>query len=114
MGYRLHVAKKYDVVLGDHEAFNWKILEFHDLLSALDVDYTGEENDMEFEVDREQWEGAITTLQNIDKVEDANKRKQIEICVKDMAEDCFSIVNNMKILLEEADPRLSVLHLQFV
>ena len=41
MGYRLHVAKKYVVEYADTEAFNWKIFEFHNLLSACGAQYTG-------------------------------------------------------------------------
>ena len=50
MGHRLHVAKTYTVEYALPDNFNHEVTEFHDLLKSLDVDYTGESWDDDFEV----------------------------------------------------------------
>lgn len=114
MGYRLHVAKKYEVELGDHEAFNWKIVEFHELLSALGVNYSGEVDEYSFEVDKEQWKNAIEKLNNINSIENKEEKEHLVLCIQNMEEDAVSIANHMQQLLREADSRSGFLHLFFV
>ena len=75
MGYRLNVAKKYVIEYADIEAFNWKILEFHALLSACGAQYTGEENDLSFEVMKEDWEMMIDKISSLDSLEDEEEKK---------------------------------------
>ena len=55
MGYRLHVAKKYVVEYTTSASFSYEVEAFHDLLSSLDVSYTGESWDDQFEVTKEDW-----------------------------------------------------------
>ena len=50
MGHRLHVAKKYEVEYATSASFNYEVEAFHDLLSSLDVSYTGESWDDQFDV----------------------------------------------------------------
>jgi len=50
MGYRLHVARVYKVEYALGDAFSHKSEEFHNLLSTLKVEYTGDEYDSDFEV----------------------------------------------------------------
>lgn len=64
MGYKLHCATKYDVKYS-HGDFNHKSEEFHELLDALKVDYSGEQYDSEFEVFRKDWQEAIDKLKNL-------------------------------------------------
>ena len=49
MGNRLHVAKVYTAEYALPDNFNHEVTEFHDLLTSLDVAYTGESWDDDFE-----------------------------------------------------------------
>lgn len=53
MGHRLHVAKKYEIEYSSSFGFNNKVVEFHNLLTALDISYNGESWDDDVEVNRE-------------------------------------------------------------
>ena len=65
MGFRLHVARTYRVEYGSTEAFNYAVEEFHTLLSALDIPFSGDEYDDEFEIDKEDWFKGIGKLKNL-------------------------------------------------
>ena len=56
MGHRLHVAKTYTVEYALPDNFNHEVTEFHDLLNSLDVSYTGESWDDDFDVYKEDWQ----------------------------------------------------------
>ena len=65
MGFRLHVARVHKVEYGSTEAFNYAVEEFHTLLSALSVPFSGDEYDDEFEIAKEDWCNAIGKLRNL-------------------------------------------------
>ncbi len=81
MGYRLHVAKVYRVEYALGDAFNHKCEEFHDLLSALGAEYTGESWDSDFEVSKDDWCKAIDKLKNLDNLEDPDEKAEITECI---------------------------------
>lgn len=53
MGQKLHVAKKYEIEYSSSFGFNNKVVEFHNLLTALGISYNGESWDDDVEVNRE-------------------------------------------------------------
>lgn len=81
MGNRLYVAKTYQVEFGYGMGFNHMVSEFHDLLDALNVSYSGETWDERFDVEKEEWLKGIETLKNIDSLE-ASEREDIANALK--------------------------------
>ena len=114
MGYRLHVAKKYVVEYADTEAFNWKIHEFHNLLSACGVQYTGETDDYSFEVTKEDWEKMIEKISSLDLLEDKEEKSEIEGCLADLECSKEEMVKLLKVYLDESDPDRDVMYLSFI
>lgn len=114
MGYRLNVAKKYIIEYADVEAFNWKILEFHNLMSACDVQYTGEENDMSFEVMKEDWEMMIDKISSLDSFEVDEEKEEIAKCLEDMECSREEMVKLLKEYLEKSDPDIDMMFLSFI
>ena len=114
MGYRLHVAKKYIVEYADTEAFNWKILEFHNLLSACGAQYTGETDDYSFEVTKEDWEMMIDKISSLDSLEDEEEKSEIEECLADLECSKEEMVKLLKEYLEQSDPDRDVMYLSFI
>lgn len=81
MGNRLYVAKTYQVEFVYGMGFNHMVSEFHDLLDALNVPYSGETWDERFDVDKEEWLKGIETLKNLDQLE-TSERMEIEKALK--------------------------------
>ena len=113
MGYRLHVAKKYDVEYSNGECFNHKCEEFHNLLSALDIYYSGDVYDAEFEVSKEGWIEGINKLKNYDNLDEIEKDGIAEAIrfMRDYKID--ELVKCMEEILERSDPNLEYLHFLF-
>lgn len=114
MGYRLNVAKKYVIEYADIEAFNWKILEFHALLSACGVQFTGEENGLNFEVMKEDWEMMIDKIISLDSLEDEDEKAEIERSLADMECPREEIIRLLKDYLKQSDPDRDVMFLSFI
>ena len=114
MGYRLHVAKKYIVEYADTEAFNWKIHEFHNLLSAGGAQYTGETDDYSFEVTKEDWEMMIDKISSLDSLEDEEDKSEIEGCLADLECSKEKMVRLLKVYLDESDPDRGAMYLSFI
>ena len=114
MGYRLNVAKKYVIEYADIEAFNWKILEFHALLSACGAQYTGEENDLSFEVMKEDWEMMIDKISSLDSLEDEEEKEEITKCLEDMECPQEEMIKLLKEYLEKSDPDRDEMFLSFI
>lgn len=112
MGYRLHVCKMYKVeyVMGD--AFNYKSMEFHNLLSACDVEYSGDEFDSDFEVSKEEWRKAIDKLKHLHDLDD-DKREEITGAIEDLASTTDEVIHMMEYYLEHGDPDIDYLHLSY-
>lgn len=69
MGKRLHVQKKHVIEYADREFFNWKMEEFNDLLSELDVEVYGLDDygyGDDIEICREHLERAIGILKKME------------------------------------------------
>ena len=112
MGYRLHVAKVYKVEYALGDAFNYKVEEFHNLLSACDATYTGESYDSDFEVTKEDWKKVIDKLKHLYDLDD-DKREEIKSAVDDLANTTDEVIHMLKYYLEHADPDSDYLHLSF-
>lgn len=70
MGKRLHVQKKHVIEYADSEFFNWKMEEFNDLLSELDVQVYGLDDygyGDYIEISREHLERAIGILKKMEQ-----------------------------------------------
>lgn len=81
MGNRLYVAKTYKVEFDYGMGFNHMVGEFHDLLDALNVSYSGETWDERFDVEKEEWLKGIEVLKNFDSLETL-EREDIENALK--------------------------------
>ena len=112
MGYRLHVAKVYKVEYALGDAFNYKVEEFHNLLSACDATYTGESYDSDFEVTKEDWKKVIDKLKHLYDL-DENEREEIKGAVDDLANTTDEVIHMLEYYLEHADPDSDYLHLSF-
>lgn len=112
MGYRLHVASRHDVRYGSTEAFNYKCEEFHNLLLACDVDFTGETYDSDFEVSREDWNKMVGKLKAISELPE-DERSEILECIQDLDSTPEKVLEITERLLSEADPENSYLYFSF-
>ena len=112
MGHRLHVAKKYEVEYATSASFSYEVEAFHDLLSSLDVDYTGESWDDQFDVTKEDWQKGIDKLKNLANLE-AEEKQEIESALTKMNEPLPEIIEFMELLLNEADLKHEYLVLRF-
>lgn len=101
MGKRLHVASKYEVEWSDSAYFNWNISEFHDLLDALDVYYTGETWDDDFEVSKEDWQKGIDTLRSYSKL-DADAQERIDEALEALEHEREEVIEIMEHLMEQS------------
>ena len=112
MGYRLHVAKKYEVEYALGDAFNYKCSEFHNFLSVCGAEYTGEEWDSDFEVTKDDWQKVIDKLKHLyDLPED--ERDEIKGAVDDLASTTDEVIHMLEYYLENAEPDSNFLHLAF-
>jgi len=112
MGYRLHVCKLYKVEYAMGDAFNYKSMEFHNLLSACDVEYSGDEFDSDFEVSKEEWRKAIDNLKHLHDL-DEEKREEIKGAIDDLASTTDEVIHMMEYYLEHGDPDIDYLHLSY-
>ena len=112
MGHRLHVAKKYVVEYATSASFSYEVEAFHDLLSSLDVDYTGESWDDQFDVTKEDWQKGINKLKNLPNLE-TEEKEDIESALKDLREPLPEIIDFMELLYEKADPKHDFMVLSF-
>ena len=112
MGHRLHVAKTYIVEYALPDNFNYEVTEFHDLLKSLDVDYTGESWEDDFDVYKEEWQKGIDKLKNLANLE-AEEKQEIESALKDLREPLPEVIRFMEVLLKEADSGYDFMVLSF-
>ena len=121
MGHRLHVAKTYKVEYAGGSDFNYRVEQFHNLLSELGIDYSGDAYDDDFEVAVEAWENGIKRLRNLD-AETEEVREDIIEAVKALNDPYYpyvtpydpkSVATVMEELLKEADTDSGYIHLSF-
>ncbi len=112
MGYRLHVARVYKVEYALGDAFNYKCSEFHNLLSACGTEYTGEEFDAEFEVNKDEWKKAIDKVKHLYGLPE-EEREEILGAINDLGSTTDEVVQMMEYFLEKSDPNNDYLHLSY-
>jgi hypothetical protein len=101
---------KVEYAMGD--AFNYKSMEFHNLLSACDVEYSGDEFDSDFEVSKEEWRKAIDKLKHLHDLDD-DKREEITGAIEDLASTTDEVIHMMEYYLERGDSDIDYLHLSY-
>jgi hypothetical protein len=112
MGYRLHVAKVYKVEFALGDAFNYKVEEFKNLLTACDATYTGESYDSDFEVTKEDWKKVIDKVKHLyDLPED--ERDEIKGAIDDLCSTTEEVLQMLEYYIENAEPDSDYLHLAF-
>ena len=62
MGMRLNYARTYKVEYGQTGMFNCRAWEFHNLLDALGIGYSGESFDEDFECPVDEWNRGVERL----------------------------------------------------
>lgn len=121
MGHRLHVAKTYKVEYAGGSDFNYRVEQFHDLLTELGIEYTGDAYDDDFQVDVESWKNGIDLLRGIDN-ETPEVRDAILAAVDDLNDPSYpndkpytpkKVASIMEDLLQEADTDSGYIHLSF-
>lgn len=112
MGNRLHVAKTYKVEYGFCEAFNWKVEEFKNLLSALGAYYTGETWDEEFEIPLRDWNNCIEKLKGFNDL-DKEEQEDITDCLKELGYSLDETIEVFERYLNEYDKTNDWLHFAF-
>ncbi len=113
MGYRLHVAREYKVEYALGDAFNHKCEEFHDLLSALGAEYTGESWDADFEVSKDDWKKAIDKLKNLNNLEDPDEKAEITECICKLEYSTNEVVERLEYYLKNGDTFDGYLHFSY-
>lgn len=113
MGYRLNVAKKYDIQYSPNAWFNHGSGEFNSFLSKLASDtgcyawFNNEESDRysdEIEVSKGDWQQMVAELKERNPEEIAMVSCGDEYTVKEM-------VDIMQEIYEDADPYNDLIHL---
>lgn len=112
MGHRLHVAKKYEIEYSSSFGFNYKVVEFHNLLTALRISYNGESWDDDVEVNREDFIHGLENLKSYDKL-DAGERTEIDEALSELGEPVERIIEIMERLLTESDQKNEYMLLSF-
>jgi hypothetical protein len=112
MGNRLHVCSAYKVEYASIEAFNYKISEFHSLLTALSVDYTGEAWDEDFEILKEDWIKGLEKLKNLDQLPE-EERECINDKLKELGYELPEVIGLFEQYYNEAEPGYDWLEFSF-
>lgn len=112
MGLRLHVARKYEIEYSSSFGFNYKVVEFHNLLTALGISYNGESWDDDVEVNRENFRQGLDKLKTYDKL-DAGEKTEIDEALSELDEPVEEIIEIMERLLTESDQKNEYMLLAF-
>lgn len=112
MGLRLHVARKYEIEYSSSFGFNYKVVEFHNLLTALGISYNGESWDDDVEVNRENFKQGLDKLKTYDKL-DAGEKTEIDEALSELDEPVEEIIEIMERLLTESDQKNEYMLLAF-
>jgi hypothetical protein len=112
MGFRLHVAKVYKVEYALGDAFNHKCEEFHNLLSACQVEYTGESYDSDFEVSKNDWKKVIEKLKHLDILPE-DDQEEIKKAIEKLDTPINEVISMLEYYLENSDPNNNQLNLSY-
>lgn len=107
MGMRLHVATKYQVEYSDIEFFNWKQLEFAELLKVVAICVDPREDTSRFDFDKEDMEMLIR------EVRTSNDGKVLR-AIEAMDESREKLADKLQQLLDAAEPNDNYVHLRFL
>ena len=116
MGKRVHVATKYEVELGNTEAFNYKGDGFYELLQQLggEPNYFGVEDDSTcdmFECLMEDYNDAVQNLEvYIEDPDLLDESDDIKECLDALGMKAEEVLKIMKGYQQEADTRDGYLH----
>ena len=103
MGYRLHVAERHEIKYANVEAFNHKCVEFHYLLIALEVDFTGDIFSEDFEVSKLDWEDAIELLRDFNQLME-DRQDKINKCLESLECSLDEAIELFEAYYEASDP----------
>lgn len=112
MGQKLHVARKYEIEYSSSFGFNYKVVEFHNLLTALGISYNVESWDDDVEVNREDFRHGLEKLKNYDKL-DEEERTKIDETLSEVDEPVEEIIEIMERFLTESDQKNEYMLLAF-
>ena len=112
MGNRLHVARLYRIEYSDYQKFNWKIGEFKDLMEALQIEYSGEYYDDNFEILKDGWKEGIQILKSFDSLEEGQK-EEITEALESLEYDREEVIRIMEEYLKQSDPEFDWLEFSF-
>lgn len=107
MGMRLHVATKYQIEYSDIEFFNWKQMEFADLLEAVGICVDSSEDSSRFDFDKDDMEMLIREVRTSDN-------DKVLKAVEAMGESRENIADKLHQLLDAAEPNDTYVHLRFL
>lgn len=107
MGMRLHVATKYQVEYSDIEFFNWKQLEFAELLKAVGICVDPSEASSRFDFDKDDM------VMLIREIRTSNNAKVIQ-AIEAMGEGREKLADEIQQLLDAAEPNDTYVHLSFL
>lgn len=108
MSCKLHFATLHKVEFASTEGFKYKTYEFHRLLDALEVGYSGEAFDEDFECPADEWGRGLRTLQSGDFSEDV--RKALDGFGTESLDD---VIYAMSIIADRSDTSDGFIHLAF-
>lgn len=112
MGHRLHVAKKYEIEYSSSFGLNYKVVEFHHLLTSLDISYNGESWDDDVEVYRDDLKQGLKKLKYYDTL-DAGEKAEIDKALRELGEPVEGIIEIMERILNESDQENEYMLLSF-
>lgn len=107
MGMRLHVATKYQIEYSDIEFFNWKQMEFADLLEAVGICVDPSEDSSRFDFDKDDMEMLIREVRTSDN-------DKVLKAVEAMDESREKLADKLQQLLDAAEPNDNYVHLRFL
>jgi hypothetical protein len=121
MSDSLHVQKKHDVQYADSGWFHgsYGTEQFHNVLDALNVEYTAEtdfpEYERDFEVRRESLADAVEVLHKIDKGEEVD---DVDVeCLSEVLDDASTtlseLVDCFNFLLTKSDQKHDYIYVSF-
>lgn len=117
MGNRLHVAKRYDVVWGSTQNFNWKSVEFHAFLDSIGVEICGTDRTSDlcpwdFEISKEDWIKGIERLKGFENLSE-EQQNEINDALNSLNVTLPKMIEIMETYLQESDQEWEYLEFAF-
>ncbi|MCC8115208.1 MAG: hypothetical protein LIP03_14705 [Bacteroidales bacterium] len=117
MGNRLHVASTYNVKWNNEGHFDWKSCEFHEFLSALDIEPTGSDRTCDpcpwdFEISKEEWESGIGKLKAFNTLP-VQQQAHITVALTQLETTIPDMISIMESYMKNSDPAWEYLEFAF-